>query len=66
MLVPCPDVWRQLGQDLARLHTGVPADGPANQIAEDILDLDPRPWLEEVAAAEVIPLSTATYLPCAD
>jgi aminoglycoside phosphotransferase (APT) family kinase protein len=57
-----PDVWRQLGQDLARLHTGITADGPVTQIAVDTFDLDPRHWLLDVAAAGVIPTHAAAYL----
>jgi aminoglycoside phosphotransferase (APT) family kinase protein len=56
-----PDVWRRLGQDLARLHGGVRANGPVTEIAAATEDLDPRPWLQEIAAADIIAPGTIDY-----
>jgi len=44
-------VWRELGHDLALLHTGVPADGPAGQLRAPGEDPDPRPWIAGFARA---------------
>jgi aminoglycoside phosphotransferase (APT) family kinase protein len=49
-----PDVWRGLGQDLARLHSGVRPTEPVTKIAAETADLDPRPWLQEIAATGMI------------
>jgi len=46
-----PQVWRELGRDLALLHTGVSADGPAGQLRGDGEDPDPRPWIDDFARA---------------
>jgi aminoglycoside phosphotransferase (APT) family kinase protein len=56
-----PDVWRRLGEDLARLHGGVPANGPVTKIAAATDDLDPRPWLQEIAAADVCAFGVIDY-----
>jgi aminoglycoside phosphotransferase (APT) family kinase protein len=56
-----PDVWRCLGEDLARLHSGVPATGAATQIAAVTDDLDPRPWLQEIAATNIIAVGAIDY-----
>jgi aminoglycoside phosphotransferase (APT) family kinase protein len=56
-----PDVWRNLGQDLARLHNGVCANGPVKQIAAATDDLDPRPWLQEIATAGMIASGAINY-----
>jgi len=57
-----PDVWRQIGQDLARLHSGIVRAGPLAQIPVDEADRDPRPWLSEIAAAGFIPQDAVAYL----
>jgi aminoglycoside phosphotransferase (APT) family kinase protein len=44
-----PGVWKELGRDLARLHAGVPEDGPAAGLELEPMP-DPRPWPEEIAA----------------
>ncbi len=44
-----PQVWRELGHDLALLHTGVSPDGPAGQLRGNGEDPDPRPWLADFA-----------------
>ena len=41
--------WRELGRDLARLHAGVPEDGPTASLELEPMP-DPRPWPEEIAA----------------
>lgn len=46
-----PGVWRELGRDLALLHTGVRADGPAGQLLRPGgSPADPRALAEERAA----------------
>ena len=44
-----PGVWRELGRDLARLHAGVPEDGPAAGLELEPMP-DPRRWPEEISA----------------
>ena len=44
-----PQAWRELGHDLALLHHGVPRDGPAGRLNAGDVQVDPRPWLEELA-----------------
>jgi aminoglycoside phosphotransferase (APT) family kinase protein len=45
-----PEVWRELGHDLALLHSGVTEDGPTADL--EIYEMpDPRPWPGELAAA---------------
>jgi Phosphotransferase enzyme family len=44
-----PEVWRELGRDLALLHTGVGEDGPAGQVARPEPQLDPRELVEKRA-----------------
>jgi aminoglycoside phosphotransferase (APT) family kinase protein len=44
-----PGAWRDLGRDLARLHAGVPEDGPAAGLELEPMP-DPRPWPDEIAA----------------
>ena len=44
-----PDVWRELGHDLALLHSGVAEDGPTADL--EIYEMpNPRPWPGELAA----------------
>ena len=43
-----PEVWRELGHDLALLHSGVAKDGPATGLQMDEMP-DPRPWPDELA-----------------
>jgi aminoglycoside phosphotransferase (APT) family kinase protein len=43
-----PEVWRELGHDLALLHSGVAEDGPAAGLEMDEMP-DPRPWPDELA-----------------
>ena len=45
-----PDVWRELGRDLALLHSGVAEDGPAAGLEMEVMP-DPRPWPGELAQA---------------
>ena len=48
-----PQVWRELGYDLALLHTRVSREGPGGQLWSDATpdDPDPRPWAAELAQA---------------
>src|SRR6266498_1372131 len=46
-----PEVWRQLGRDLALLHTRVTHDGPAAALGEGTPTRDPRE-LTDLRAAE--------------
>jgi aminoglycoside phosphotransferase (APT) family kinase protein len=43
-----PAAWRELGRDLALLHSGVAEDGPAADLQMDDMP-DPRPWPDELA-----------------
>lgn len=43
-------VWRELGRDLALLHTLVPIDGPASQLRVEPAGQDPRLLAEERAS----------------
>ena len=45
-----PEVWRELGHDLALLHSGVTEDGPAAGLETNEMP-DPRPWPAELAGA---------------
>jgi aminoglycoside phosphotransferase (APT) family kinase protein len=45
-----PEVWRELGHDLALLHTGVGADDPAAALRTEPAGRDPRELAEERAA----------------
>ena len=44
-----PDAWRDLGRDLARLHSGVSEEGPAAGLELEAMP-DPRPWPDELSA----------------
>jgi hygromycin-B 7''-O-kinase len=57
-----PRVWRDLGRDLALLHTRVRVDGPAGRLAALSTAPDPRPWLEDVAAEGYITPREARWL----
>ena len=46
--VDLPEVWRELGRDLALLHTGVREEGEIAALRSEPLP-DPRPWTEELA-----------------
>jgi aminoglycoside phosphotransferase (APT) family kinase protein len=43
-----PAAWRELGQDLALLHTHVVAQGPIAEVEIEMLP-DPRLWLDQIA-----------------
>jgi aminoglycoside phosphotransferase (APT) family kinase protein len=45
-----PEVWRALGRDFARLHTGVGPDGPLDPPATASTLPDPRPLVEKRVA----------------
>jgi aminoglycoside phosphotransferase (APT) family kinase protein len=59
-----PHVWRELGHDLALLHTGVSTDGLAQPLwpLEPPDNPDPRPWMEALAGAGVFPGPEAHWL----
>ena len=42
------EAWRELGRDLALLHSNVPENGPATNLQPEAMP-DPRPWPEEMA-----------------
>lgn len=56
-----PGVWRQLGHDLALLHSGVSEDGPAGGLDVDEMP-DPRPWPGELAEAGYFTATEAWWL----
>ena len=56
-----PEVWRELGRDLARLHWGVSEDGPASGLEPEPLP-DPRPIPEELASAGYFSSMEARWL----
>ena len=55
-----PDVWRELGRDLARLHASSYKAGISEQIQHDHL-ADPREWPEQLAEAGYFTLSEANW-----
>jgi aminoglycoside phosphotransferase (APT) family kinase protein len=57
-----PQVWRELGRDLALLHTGVSQDGPAGLLRADGEDPDPRPWIDDFARADYLTADEARRL----
>ncbi|HEX8222024.1 MAG TPA: aminoglycoside phosphotransferase family protein [Chloroflexia bacterium] len=57
-----PQVWRELGHDLALLHHGVPRHGPAGQLKPGDVQVDPRPWLEELAIQGLLSPVEAEWL----
>jgi aminoglycoside phosphotransferase (APT) family kinase protein len=59
-----PEVWRAVGRDLALLHTGVSRSSPAGRLWRDVPfpDPDPRPWLDELAQAGMVPPGVARDL----
>ncbi|HEX2739297.1 MAG TPA: phosphotransferase [Rubrobacter sp.] len=56
-----PEVWRELGHDLALLHSGVAGDGPAAGIQLDEMP-DPRPWPDELAEEGYFTATEARWL----
>jgi aminoglycoside phosphotransferase (APT) family kinase protein len=58
-----PQVWRELGHDLALLH-GLAVTGPAGQLwpEEPEDNPDPRPWAADLAAAGVFSPPAAAWL----
>ena len=57
-----PQVWRELGRDLALLHTAVRADGAAGQLGDWPANPDPRPWLAEATTAGYFNPAEARWL----
>jgi aminoglycoside phosphotransferase (APT) family kinase protein len=56
-----PEVWRELGHDLALLHSGVTRDGPAAGLQIEELP-DPRPWPDELAEEGYFTATEAQWL----
>ncbi|HJQ28025.1 MAG TPA: phosphotransferase [Rubrobacter sp.] len=56
-----PEVWRELGHDLALLHSGVARDGPAAELEMDEMP-DPRPWPDELAEEGYFTATEARWL----
>ncbi len=56
-----PGVWRELGHDLALLHSGVAKEGPVAGLEIDEMP-DPRPWPEELAQAGYFTATEARWL----
>ncbi len=56
-----PGVWRELGRDLALLHTRVGEDGPVAGLKLEGMP-DPRPWPEELAAEGYFTATEARWL----
>lgn len=57
-----PSVWRALGSDLARLHTGVARSASTNRITTNRERYDARPWLDECLAAGTLLPDEAAWL----
>jgi aminoglycoside phosphotransferase (APT) family kinase protein len=56
-----PEVWRELGHDLALLHAGVASDGPAAELHLDEMP-DPRHWPAELAEEGYFTATEARWL----
>ncbi len=56
-----PEVWRELGHDLALLHSGVAEDGPAAGLETDEIP-DPRSWTDELAEEGYFTATEARWL----
>ncbi len=57
-----PSVWHELGYDLALLHTRVSPDGPAGHIGHVDENIEPRVWLHEIIANDLITPNVAEWL----
>jgi aminoglycoside phosphotransferase (APT) family kinase protein len=57
-----PQVWWELGHDLALLHNGVRKEGPAGKLESNDVQVDPRPWLEELARDGLVSPVEAEWL----
>jgi aminoglycoside phosphotransferase (APT) family kinase protein len=56
-----PEVWRELGRDLALLHAHTAGMEPPPELDYDDLP-DPRPWPDELASAGLFSASEARWL----
>jgi aminoglycoside phosphotransferase (APT) family kinase protein len=56
-----PETWKELGRDLARLHAGVPEDGPAAGLELEAVP-DPRLWPDALAAEGYFSNAEARWL----
>ncbi len=54
--------WRELGRDLARLHSQVSVDGPAGRLPPIGSDLDPRLWLDDLTTTGMVLPDEAHWL----
>lgn len=59
--IETPAVWRDIGRDLARLHTGVDRDGPGAALGEREALPDPRRLAEDLASGGWITSSEARW-----
>lgn len=57
-----PNVWRELGHDLALLHTGVDREGPGAALEQRETLPDPRPLADDLASGGWITGSEARWL----
>ena len=59
-----PEVWRELGRDLAIVHALSAADGPLAGLRtfEQSAEVDPRPWTEELAGSGHLTRHDARWL----
>lgn len=57
-----PQVWRELGQDLARLHNGVRRDEQTGRFSSPDVRIDPRPWLEDLSVGGLVSPVEAQWL----
>ena len=57
-----PEIWRELGRDLGRLHAGVPRGGPVGELSEGASMPDPRHLVEQRATEGWFTTMEATWL----
>jgi aminoglycoside phosphotransferase (APT) family kinase protein len=57
-----PEVWRELGRDLARLHSGVDRERPGSRLGTRENLPDPRVQAEELAKEGLVSASEARWL----
>ncbi|MBV9787330.1 MAG: aminoglycoside phosphotransferase family protein [Chloroflexi bacterium] len=61
---PPGTTWYAVGQDLARLHRHVTADTDAGHYAPSTDPPDPRPWLNDLTNAQLVPARDVAWLEC--
>jgi aminoglycoside phosphotransferase (APT) family kinase protein len=57
-----PQLWRELGRDLALLHRGVSMDGVVGTLRINDETIDPLPWLHAIDASGLVPPSSSARL----